>query len=179
MQSRKHVLVCLFCLFLLISSVFLTLETNILRNGVFAQPQGVPGIAVPGEAKTNEPAQPHGPPPTNAAGTSVSPQMKADLAQVLGAPSASFRVSESSGSVSPYFVDFTTIHDPRTNQSHRRITVVDLVKCHICVYAVDGEGKIKLQSSRNIEADLQFDFYNGVDPSPQQIENVLKRNRSN
>ena len=76
-------------------------------------------------------------------------------------------------------VDFMTVDDPRTGLKSRRVTVVDPESRRICVYAVaiggPNDGKVELLSVRHIHADLQIEVFNGVDPMPNQLEEMMKR----
>lgn len=176
-MRRSHCTVCVFMGGLLFLAVFHGGDwTN--RGFVCAQPPGLPGIAIESPIPPGQVAIPPGQQP--APGTPTSQDLPgSDLAQAISKGAASFRLNGNPGGGSPYFVDFTTVTDPRTNQTYRRIIIVDLAARHICVHAVDADGKIKLQSSRDIGPDMQFDFYNGTDPSPQQVDNAIKRARSN
>ncbi len=72
--------------------------------------------------------------------------------------------------------DFATVTD-RHGNSYRKVTIVDPETRHICVYSIDIEGKIRLQSSRDVGPDMQLDFYNNDGPTPKEIREMIQRSR--
>ncbi|MDR3110888.1 MAG: hypothetical protein LBU65_14565 [Planctomycetaceae bacterium] len=79
-------------------------------------------------------------------------------------------------------VDFVTINDARTGLPTRRVTVVDPETKRICVYSIalggQNDGKIELLSVRHINTDLQVEVFNGMDPTPGQIQESLRNSSS-
>lgn len=75
--------------------------------------------------------------------------------------------------------DFVTIDDP-TNQAKkiRVITVVDPVSKRLCVYHEDMTlGTAKLCSVRNIQPDLMLEQFNPEKPTPQEVQESIRRFR--
>lgn len=61
-------------------------------------------------------------------------------------------------------------------ESHNQVTVIDTKTQVMSVYHVERlTGKISLRSVRNIQWDLKMEEFNGDDPLPQEIRELLGR----
>ena len=68
------------------------------------------------------------------------------------------------------FVAFSTTVEDR----YEHLTVIDPVRRVIAVYHVQlGSGDVELRCVRNIDSDLQLDYYNGKSPLPPDIRSQL------
>ena len=69
-----------------------------------------------------------------------------------------------------HFVAFSTTVDNKYDQ----VTVICPAKRVILVYHVElASGDVELRCARNIESDLQLDYYNGKSPLPAEIRSQL------
>ena len=67
-------------------------------------------------------------------------------------------------------VAFTTT----VGDKYEQLTVIDPARRVILVYHVElGSGDVELRCVRNIESDLQLDYYNGKSPLPPEIRSQL------
>ena len=72
-------------------------------------------------------------------------------------------------SESRYIAFSTTVED-----EYEQLTVIDPAKQVILVYHVElSSGNVELCCVRNIESDLQLDYYNGKSPFPPEIRSQL------
>jgi len=69
-----------------------------------------------------------------------------------------------------HFVAFSTT----VENKYQQVTVIDRARRVILVYHVElASGDVELRSARNIESDLQLDYYNGKSPLPPEIRSQL------
>jgi hypothetical protein len=68
------------------------------------------------------------------------------------------------------FVAFSTT----VENKYEQLTVIDPARRVILVYHVQlASGEVELRCVRNIESDLQLDYYNGKQPLPPEIRSQL------